>query len=301
MTARRRRKSGSGPSATALIAWLGGGRPGVTDGEATPVSVTGSAPIGRTVGGRAILVGRACGLAAGTLLACGSVFVGATHSGDGSLATDSAPLLNPLPAEPEATADTPGEFESGMASEPAPASPEPVRAQAVAVQSSVVAPRSGQVRRNAPVSVDMPAEATQHPHTAPQLGQPGPSGAGRAPAAPVAPISPVLDPATRGVGEVAPVGGVLRPAKPSPQRADNQFAPARNEQVAHRRDKPVNDAPQGPVQTLDKVVAPLDNPVNPVLDPVTKQPLTHAVTQQAPIQPVTQPAMAMLNSLLPLG
>jgi hypothetical protein len=300
MTARRRRKSGSGPSATALIAWVGGVRPGVTDGDATPVSVTGSASTGRTVGSRAILVGRACGLAAGTLLACGSVLVGATHAGDGSLATDSAPLLNPLPAEPGATAGAPGELEADMASEPAPAAPEPVRAQAVTVQSPVVVPRSERVRRNVPASVDMPAGATHHPDTAPQPGHPGPSGAGRAPAAPVAPISPVLDPAARGVGEVAPVGGVLTPAKPSPQRADNQFAPTGNEQVAHRREKPVNDGPQGPVQTLNKVVAPLDNTINPVVEPVTKQPLTQAVTQQAPIQPVTQPAMAVLNSLLPL-
>lgn len=55
------------------------------------------------------------------------------------------------------------------------------------------------------------------------------------------------------------------------------------------------------MQTLDKVVAPLDNTINPVLEPVTKQPLAQAVTQQSPIQPVTQPAMAMLSSLLPLG
>jgi len=111
------------------------------------------------------------------------------------------------------------------------------------------------------------------------------------------------------------VGGVLTPAKPTPQRADDQFVTATDGSAAHRRAKPVNKVPQGPVQTLDKsvqmldkpvqpldkVVAPLDNTINPVLEPVTKQPLTQAVTQQAPIQPVTQPAMAMLTSLLPLG
>jgi hypothetical protein len=302
MTARRRRKSGSGPSATALIAWVGGARPDVTDGDATPTSVAGSAPTARTVGGRAILLGRACGLAAGTLLACGSVLVGATHAGDGSLATDTAPLLNPLPAEPGATVETPGDFETETPSEPGPAAPEPVRAQAVAAQSPVVGPRSGRVRRNAPVSVEMPAGVHQHPDTAPQPGgHPAPSGADRAPAAPVAPISPVLDPATNGVGEVAPVGGVLRPGKPSPQRADNQFGPASDEQPADQHAKPVNNVPQSPVRTLDKVVAPLDNTINPVLEPVATQPLTQAVTQQPPIQPVTQPAMAMLSSLLPLG
>src|SRR5579884_1787432 len=292
MTARRRRKSGSGPSATALIAWVGGVRPGVTDSDDTaPDSVVGGAPTRRTIGGRAILVGRACGLAAGTLLACGSVLVGATHAGDGSLATDTAPLLNPIPAEPGATVGAPGESGADMSSEPAHAAPEPVSAQAVAVQSPVASPQSGRVRRNAPVPVQTPAEAPQHPATAPQPRRQAPSGSGRAPATPIAPISPVLDPAASGVGEVAPVGGVLTPAKPTRQRADDQFVTATDGSAAHRRAKPVNKVPQGPVQTLDKSVqmldkpvqpldkvdAPLDNTINPVLEPVTKQPLTQAV------------------------
>src|SRR5947199_1777985 len=167
MTARRRRKSGSGPSATALIAWVGGARTGLTDYAATPVPVTGgSAPEERVAGGRAILFGRACGLAAGTLLACGSVLAGATHVGDGSLAADSASLLNPTPTTPGMTAGAPAELRADTPAEPAPAAPEPVRAQAVADPSPVVAPRLGPVRRNAPVSVEMPAEATQHPGTA---------------------------------------------------------------------------------------------------------------------------------------
>lgn len=301
MTARRRRKSGSGPSATALIAWVGGARPGVTDGEATSVPVTGNAPSGRTVGGRAILVGRACGLAAGTLLACGSVFVGATHAGDGPLATDSAPVFNPIPAEPDATADTPGEFGSAMPGEAASAAPEAVSAQAATMPSPVVAPRGERVRRNAPASQAMSADGAQHSATTPQPGRSTGSGAGRTPAAPMAPISPVLDPATRGVGEVAPVGGVLMPAKPSPQRADSQFAPTSDEQATRRRDKPINNTQLDPVQTLNKVVSPLDDTVNPVLEPVAKQPLGQAITRQPPIQPVTQPAMAMLSSLLPIG
>jgi hypothetical protein len=91
------------------------------------------------------------------------------------------------------------------------------------------------------------------------------------------------------------------PAKPSPQRADSHLTPTSNEQAARRRDEPVNDAPLRPVQSLNKVVGPLGNTANQVLEPVTKQPLTQAITQQPPIQPVAQPAMAMLRSLLPIG
>src|SRR5947209_7635017 len=122
MTARRRRKSGSGPSATALIAWVGGARTDLTDYAETPVSVAASAPGERVAGGRAILFGRACGLAAGTLLACGSVLAGATHvGGDSSLATDSASLLNPTPTTPGTTAGAPAELRADTPAEPAPA------------------------------------------------------------------------------------------------------------------------------------------------------------------------------------
>jgi hypothetical protein len=280
MTARRRRKSGSGPSATALIAWVGGARTGLTDYAATPGPVTGSAPDERVAGGRAILFGRACGLAAGTLLACGSVLAGATHVGEGSLATDSAPLLNPTPgttagAGVESRADTPAES--------APAAPDPVRAQAVADPSPVVASPLGRVRRNTPVSVEMPAEATQHPDIAQRPRDASRSAPDRTPAAPVAPISPVLDPATRGVDRVAPVGGILAPTNPSMERADAQYSQP-NEKVSRRNER----SPLGAVETVDEVVAPLDSAVQPV----TKQPL---------IQPATRPAMAMLTSLLPIG
>src|SRR5919202_6517649 len=110
MTARRRRKSGSGPSATALIAWVGGPRTRMADDASTPASTTSRAAGDRLIGGRAILFGRACGLAAGTLLACGSVLAGATHVGDGSLAADSASLLNSTPTTPGTTAGAPAEL-----------------------------------------------------------------------------------------------------------------------------------------------------------------------------------------------
>ena len=171
-----------------------------------------------------ILPAAACGLAAGTLLACGSVLAGATHVGDGSLATDSASLLNPTPTTLGTTAGAPAELRADTPAEPAPAAPEPVRAQAVADPSPVVAPRLGPVRRNAPVSVEMPAEAIPHPDTAQRPRDASRSAPDRAPAAPVAPISPVLDPAARGVGQVAPVGGILAPTNPSVERADDQYS-----------------------------------------------------------------------------
>jgi hypothetical protein len=292
MTARRRRKSGSGPSATALIAWVGGARTGSADRAGTIGPVIDRAPEDRApgdqvAGGRAIFLGRACGLAAGTLLACGSVLAGATHVGDGSRTTDSAPLLNPTPTTPGATADAPGQF-GGSASTPAGpalAAPDPVSAQTVTDPSPRVAPGLGKVRRNAPASVEMPAEETQRPDVAPRPRKPSPPATDRAPVAPIAPINPVLDPATRGVGEIAPVGGVLPPTNPTTERADRQFATPRNEQAGPRRG---NRTALGAAETVNSVVAPLDNAIKPV----TKRPV---------IQPATQPAMAMLTSLLPIG
>jgi hypothetical protein len=297
MTARRRRKSGSGPSATALIAWVGGTRtrgdaPDATTDTRTSVSVVGSAPGDRPVGGRAILLGRACGIAAGTLLACGSVLVGATHVGDGSFTSDSAPLLNPTPDTSGGAAGAPVEVGADAPADSAPAAPDPVSAQAVTEPRPVVASRPGRVRRNTPVSVDMPAEMSQHPAIAPRPSNSSPAARDRAPAASDAPINPVLDPATKEVGRVAPVGGVLTPANPSTRGADNQFATLGNQQVDER----AKAEPLAAVDTVNKVVAPLDNTIHPavqpVLEPVTKQPL---------LQPAAQPAMAMLSSLLPIG
>ena len=286
MTARRRRTSGSGPSATALIAWVGAPRTALNEPAETPVSVIGSEAGDRITGGRAILFGRACGLAAGTLLACGSVLVGATHVGDGSLATDSASLRKSTPITPGTIAGDPAELRADAPAEPAPAAPDPVRAQAVADPSPVVAPRLGRVRRNTPMSVDMPVDtAAQRPFTSQRPRNASPSAPDRAPAAPIAPISPVLDPATGDVGRVAPVGGILAPTNPSVDSADSHNSSPLNGQPSPRRDE---RTALGAVETVNTVVAPLDN----AIQPVTKQPL---------IQPATQPAMAMLTSLLPVG
>jgi hypothetical protein len=220
MTARRRRKVGSGPSATALIAWVGAAQPSVGEPASAPVSVidmVGSGSCGRvSPGGRTILLGRACGLAAGTLLACGSVLAGATHVGEGSLVGDSASLLNHTPAVPDA-----GTSEENLPHAPAEgtsAAPVMVSAQVVVGTSPVPYSRLGRVRRNNPVSLDMPPDmpaksspnsgAGQHPWASSS------PPAGHAESGPIAPFRPVLGPAAQRVGRVAPVGGVLAPANP---------------------------------------------------------------------------------------
>jgi hypothetical protein len=252
MTARRRRKSGSGPAATALIAWVGGAQ---TE-PSSPASMIDGELSGRAHHGRAILVGRACGLAAGTLLACGSVLAGATHvGGDGpipganSVAGDNTPLFNHTPTGPGT-----GSGASGDAPAPAErmsAAPDLVSAQAVTDASPALHPRLGRVRRNSPVSLDVPAEPGQQSPAALRPWDSPAREAGHTPASPIAPVSPVLDPAAKQVGRVAPVGGVLPPANPREARSGS---------------------PRGERRA---VVPPLGD--------------------------ATQPAMALLTSLLPIG
>ncbi len=303
MTARRRRKSGSGPSATALIAWVGGARTSIGAPAVAPGSVVSGLPISQTSGGRALLVGRACGLAAGTLLACGSVLVGATHVGEGSHAGDSALLLSPAPAAPGAADSTSAEYPAGPPAEPTSAAADLVSAQGVTDQSPTIHPRLGRVRRNAPVSLDVPAdEPSRDPGTAQRPWNPPPPAAGPAPQAPIAPVSPVLDPATKGVGRVAPVGGVLAPTDPSPTAAKDSGEKAKDpgekrtesvgsKRVTSPREKRASASGIGAVETVKKVVAPVDNAITPATHPVVR----------SVIQPAAQPAMSMLTPLLPIG
>jgi hypothetical protein len=282
MTARRRRKSGSGPSATALIAWVGGARTSLSDSVGASVPVAASASIGRTAGNRAIFLGRACGLAAGTLLACGSVLAGATHVGDGSLAGDGVPLLNRLPAAPDASVGAPSEYRAGPLAEPASAAPNLVSAQVVTEPNPLLHPPLGRARRNVPLSVDMPADEPSQslPSTAQQPWQSPSPAAGPTAQSPIAPVSPVLDPAAKGVGRVAPVGGVLAPTNPSRVRVgDTRERQAGGDRAASPRQKRPGRNTSGPVQAVKKVVAPVGNT----------------------IRPATQPAMTMLTSLLPRG
>lgn len=214
MTARRRRKSGSGPAAAAVIAWVSGER---SNGGA-PASVIESGSGGRVPSGRAIFVGRACGLAAGTLLACGSVLASAANVGDGSLAGQRAPLRTFTPTSPIAA----GTSEAQHENVPTSAAPNLVRTQVVANMSPAPQVGSAQVRRNIPASVGLPSSPAEPA---------GPSASaavarqseGSAPPStgygPIAPVRPVLDPAEQRISRITPVGGVLAPTQPRPQRA----------------------------------------------------------------------------------
>jgi hypothetical protein len=294
MTARRRRKSGSGPSATALIAWVGGVQAGFGAPTGAPASVIPGGPSGRMPsGGRAILVARACGLAAGTLLACGSVLAGATHVGDGSLAGDSAPLLNHTPAAPGTGSGALDEYRGQAHTERASAAPDLVRAQAVAETSSALHPRLGQVRRNDPASLDVPAEPPRQSRTAPRPWDSPPPATGHAPTGPIAPVSPVLDPAAKGVGRVAPVGGVLAPSNPGEERTGSPH----DEQRASLRAERTSPSTIEAVARVTRPVAPVTRAVAPLRRAVA--PLRRAVAP--PHDNATQPAMVMLTSLLPIG
>jgi hypothetical protein len=204
MTARRRRKTGSGPSATALIAWVSGRQ--VVAGAPAGAGVSGvhAWSSSRNPAGRAILMGRACGLAAGTMLACGSVLVGAVNVGEGSLTGESAPLPSYAPVGPDA-GSSPGGYGEQAPADHTVAAPDTVSTQALAPTGLALRQQSGPVHRNKPVSFAMPAEHGPPPPTAQQSWGSPPPAAGQAP---IAPVKPVLDPAASGV---ARVGEVLAP------------------------------------------------------------------------------------------
>jgi hypothetical protein len=199
MTARRRRKTGSGPSATALIAWVGGRQ--VVAGASSGVHAWSS---GRSPAGRAILVGRACGLAAGTVLACGSLLAGAVNVGEGSLTRESAPLPSYTPVGPDA-GSSPDGYGGQAPADHAVAAPDAVSTQALAPTDSALRQRSGRVHRNKPVSFAMPAEHSSPPPTAQRSWGSSPPAAAQAPTGPIAPVKPVLDPAASGVARVGEV------------------------------------------------------------------------------------------------
>jgi hypothetical protein len=275
MTARRRRKSGSGPSATALIAWVGGAQvaPHASPGALAPPAPV--QPYRRVPTSRAVLVGRACGLAAGTLLACGSVLASATHVGDGSLAEGGAgnALLPNTLADPPMGATPAEAYQSFGSPQREAVAPEPVSTQAFVRTSRSQLPRSAQVRRNAPMVVDVPAAASSPPGSTQRPWEPAAPPASHPPANPIAPVNPVLDPAESGVGRLAPVGGVLAPQAPG------QEAP-RQERVCRSEDK---RTPQEPTSMATTKSA---------------DPLGHVI---APLEQAAQPAISALTSLLPLG
>lgn len=225
MTARRRRKSGSGPAATALIAWVSAQR----ENASAPVSVMAAGSGGWVSGGRVISIGRACGLAAGTVLACGSVLIGATHVGEGQLAGDSASLRGSTPTAPGAIGNSEG-YRANTLARPQPAAPNMASAQVVTDAGLASHSRWRWTRRNDPLSWDVPANLADPANLAKPGEPPVNSGAARQPSgsatpstgySPIAPVSQVLDPAARGIGRVAPTGGVLAPTHPRKVRGES--------------------------------------------------------------------------------
>lgn len=249
----------------------------------------GEAP-GPVRGGRAVLVGRACGLAAGTVLACGSVLIGATHAGDGMPTSDSAPLPNRAPTVPAAATDPPNLAASGYRGSPGNPSaqrmappPDSVSAQAVADQQPASQLRRGRVPRNAPASVTMPAHTGRAPGSA-QHQEPADTSSRSTGRAVPAPVKPVLEPATKRVDRVAPVGGLLGPDVPDRAQEGTSSSGWASDPPQERA---ANSRAERPGPSALTSVA---EPVKRVIAPVGK------VTRSA-----TQPAMSMLNSVTPLG
>lgn len=222
MTARRRRKLGSGPSATALIAWVGGAQ--TVAGAPTRAAVSGvhAWSSSRSLGGRAIVVGRAFGLAAGTVLACGSVLASAVQVDDGPLTGKGASLPSYPPVAPDAGSGALDGYGGSVSAARMSAAPVAVSAQAFARKTPAQPLRAARVHRNNPVSVDVPADHSPPPQAAQTPWRSSAPPADQTPTGPIAPVNPVLDPAASGVGRVAPVGGVLEP----PASRDKRTVPS---------------------------------------------------------------------------
>lgn len=258
MTARRRRKSGSGPSATALIAWVGGTGVG-TDHEGSAAYSGIPAPsAAAAIDSRPPLAGRARGLAVGTLLACGSVLAVAVHAADSSGPQEPGPsgLFTAGPgAASGGYSATPRALSSAAA---------PAITSAQSVARTDVRPES--VHRNAPQSVDVPRAAPSEPERPAPLVMPGadrPSSEG--------------DPVRRAVAPVA---------DPVAQAPKTVVAAA--EEVITSKDQA--STPTSPL--VQQVVPAAQDAVSPVGDV-----LTSVGDVVAPLQEGAQPAMAMLSPL----
>jgi hypothetical protein len=209
-----------------------------------------------------VFVGRACGLAAGTLLAFGSVLAGAANVGDGSLAGDTA-----APPVTSVGTGVSAEHPTLAPVEPALAAPIPVSTQALTGPSPARQSRLGPVRRNAPVSLDVPAEPSQPVRAEQQPRDSRVPAADQHPGSPAAPVAPVLDPARSEVGRIAP--GVLKPENPR-----------------HVRDERVSRGSRGRDERATRSTIPVAEPVQ---------------RAAASLDNVTRPARATLGGLLPTG
>ena len=268
MTARRRRKSGSGPSATALIAWVGGTGFGTDhEGRAVAPGLTTSFTESFADGpahGRPPFVGKARGLAAGTLLACGSVLAVAVHAADSSGPHKAA--------SPGLVTAEPGVVSGGFAAPPAPPSSAAPPAVTSAQSFTGTQIRPGSVLRNVPRFVDAHRAAAVLPRRPAPLSMPGaetgqqapePDSVGRTIAPVTEPVVQAPKTAVGAVGEmIAPQGRGIASAPglnrlTSPGSLVEQLVPAA----------------QAP---LDDVLAPLEDVV-------------------VPLQEGAQPAMTMLS------
>lgn len=259
MTVRRRRKSGSGPSATALIAWVGGAEVGTYHEGSAAYSGIPAPSAAAAIDSRPPLVGRARGLAVGTLLACGSVLAVAVHAADSS-----------GPQEPGSSGlftAGPGVVSGGYGAKPLPVSSAAAPAVTSAQSVAKADVRPGLVHRNAPQSVDVPRAAASEPQRPAPLAMPG---ADRGP-------SLERDPVRRAVAPVAdPVA-----------QAPKTVAAAAEEMIAPK-DRALTPT-SSPVQ---RVVPAAQDAVSPVGDV-----LTSVGDVVAPLQEGAQPAMAVLSPL----
>lgn len=263
MTARRRRKSGSGPSATALIAWVGGTGFGPDHaGRALP---PGLSVADGPAHGRPPLVGKARGLAAGTLLACGSVLAVAVHAADNSGLQKAA--------SPGLVTVEPGGVSSGFAAAPAPAGTVSPPAVTSAQSFTGTQIRSGSIPRNVPRFVDVPRAAAAEPPRPAPLTMPG-----------------------TGSGQQAPddsVAGAIAPVTEPVVQAPKTVVGAVGQMIAPQDPDLVPGAGVGRVTSTDSLVetlapavhAPLDDAL-PSLDDVVE-----------PLQEGAQPAMTMLSGM----
>lgn len=269
MTARRRRKSGSGPSATAVIAWVGG--TGFEADHDSGAAGSAHAPSSHT-DGRPVLVGRARGLAAGTLLACGSVLAIAVHAADSSgPQQDGSPGLVTV---------GPGAASGGYAAAPVASSstspPAVTKAQALGGPDV----RSGAVPRNVPQSVGVSSGPSAQPLRQGPVTMPGADQGQGAPQRD--PVERALEPVTQAPKTVVgAIGEMFVPNGRGLAQTGSLTArviPAAQASAEVLRTAPVGDVLTAAQQPVGEVLAPLDEVV-------------------APVQEGAHPAMAMLSPL----
>lgn len=205
MTTRHHRKSGSGPSALALIAWVKSTEGG-SDRLASNVWSGVPHLAAQSADSRTLLVGRARGFAAATLLACGSVLAVAGHAADSS----SRPLQS---LHPGLVTTGPGEVSGGYAA----------RRLAVAVLSTPVFSTAGLATAGpAATSAQVFAATVPRPvHRNPPLAV---GEAGEPPSKAYLPV-PLALPDAAGPGQSSPIEDEAAPAEEVLARLEHLVTP----------------------------------------------------------------------------